>query len=531
MKVSSTLDHLLSFLNEANLDDALKEVRSIKRDELLQQKDTTQFERTSLVCVYCEVLDYGGLYAEAKRTIDPFLKEAKHAVQAFATGEIPTVTLEQADLLHQLCYVLIHAGISIYRKANYNRSELEGAKKLFELSRDALERLEEAGFPHPGAISRAWYCVGLVYRELYEYADARAAFSRSIEVGAMPLMGEQQRASYRYALSKSYGLGNAWISYTEASLAESQCHVVAARLLLRGAKAVYIRAYIELVNGMILLSARSDEAAIKQAIDILEKAYKDLGGDNAVKSLGTGHGPYAIRTANELAAAYLRYAQVPTAAKNRTGHLETALSYARRVRTSDHAEFDKRTRCKTHILESRIQREKGNLAEALHSAEAALADGGSLEFSRVDCWLTLGEAKYYMNDYPGAIEAFDKALEFGHTNRKVFAVCHLHLSRTYLKNNEPSKASAHFNTWKDTRRALENAFVRGLVSEVTKSLEAMTKDFTINENDPELNADVHIKALRRWLANAALRASNDNYKKAAQTLGVQAEATIRNWLK
>lgn len=123
-------------------------------------------------------------------------------------------------------------------------------------------------------------------------------------------------------------------------------------------------------------------------------------------------------------------------------------------------------------------------------------------------------------------------MQFGSSNRKIFAACHLHLSRTYFKDNQPSKARYHFDIWDSTgRRAFENAFIRELSAEVEASLKWIELDFIISAKEPDLTADKHIDRLRGWLARLALsKTADDNSKEAAFMLGVS-DSTLANWLR
>jgi hypothetical protein len=307
---------------------------------------------------------------------------------------------------------------------------------------------------------------------------------------------------------------------------------VAARLLLAGAQARYINAYIELIHASLLLSAQSDDPTeIQKAINMLSQSYAELGGDDALVRGGAGHRLYALRVANRLALAHLRFAKV-SSGQTRDQHLKLALAFTQKVKESEYASrIDQKTYCHSFIMESRIHREAGLHKEALTSAMKALEVGKGMAFSRIDCLITLGEAKYFMEDYSGAVEEFTQGLQDGHANRKIFAVCHLHLSRTHLRWKQPAKASFHYEAWKETSRGLENAFIRRMVNEIKNELDQLSKGFSIPEDTPDLTSKVHLTALRHWLANSALFRAKDNYKVAADLLAVHSETTVKNWLE
>jgi tetratricopeptide (TPR) repeat protein len=525
-------------LRRGNFDDALDVVlRQERLHELPDALGPHSLDSLRLTCMISDVLDYGGRYDEARDVIASRLKEAEDGLNAFLKehlegGLSPALSVERANYLKQFAWVLILHGMTIYRHADSSQIEYTKARDVFEKSRGVLVALKRVGFHYPGTLARTWYCIGLVYREMYEYSNARTAFVSAIECGCEAILSKaprDQRGS-RHALSKCYALGTGWVSYSEALIAESQCDLVAARLLLMGTKARFITAYIELVYALVLMSARSDDLqTINEVINILNSSYQDLGGHAALSQSGVGHGPYALRVANKLALAHL-WTAILRSGEDRSNHFRLALDLVRRIRESHWTDRDTRTYCNTFIIESRLYRESKEYTKALECAELALKIGEPLGFSRIDCWIALGEARSCKGDYTGAIDAFERALEFGNANRKVFAACHLQLARSYLDCNEPYKARSQFEMWETSKRAIENAFVRNLASHVRERLNESLKDFTISTSEENLQSEIHVKSLRRWLATTALLRTHDDYKAAANRLSVS-ENTVRSWMK
>jgi tetratricopeptide (TPR) repeat protein len=536
MEFSSPLTkRLQELLDQADYDAALAELTE-QITAPRELPELTHFEAIRQACLTCEALDYGGRYAESAIVIGPYENEARQRIDTFLSPSRQPATLnpKEADDINELCWVLIHCGMCVYRSAKSETPKFEKATELFQKSRDAFLRLEQAGFIHMGGSARAWYCIGLVHRELYQYQLARKAFVQSIGLGFRGLRDRAGKAegSYRFTLSRCYGLGNASLSYSEASNADALSHVVAARVLLQGTKARYIDAYIDLVHASIILSAGSDDVnEIDKAILMIEDAYGQVGASAVLTQAGArGHGPYAVRVANRLALAHMRRA-VASPENERKPHFDAALEFVHIVRNSSHAKRDSRAYCATYIIESRIHREAKEFDKALASAQEALNVGESMDFTRIDCYITLGEAMFAKGDYAGAVDAFKRALKDGNTNRKIFAICHLHLSQTYLKAGEPSTANVHFRTWEETGRGLENAFISSLAETIRKDLRSLFNDFTIAKDVKDLDHERHLNALRKWLAERALVRADDNYKAAAGLLSVKSETTVKNWMK
>ncbi len=546
---SEDLKRLQSLMNDADLDGAF---RLVKAWNLKVLQEVALPDRLRLICLISDALDYGGDYPGARKWIDREVGDARSRITQFNNSPPASLEEDAASLLYESSWVILNEGMTIYRHANSVTVELKKAMELFELSKSVLEKLEDRGVKRRSAPARAHYSIGLIHRELYQYEPARAAFARSIEIASIGTAQEQQ-GTYRYAMSRCYGLGNAYLSYNEASLAEAKCHILAARLLLRDARASYISAYIEMVYAGILLSGSAELKTIDNAIETLLTAYNKLGGDEALKNSNSrcqvGHGPYAIRVANELASAYLRRGKASDMQTERDRYFGLAVDLATAVRVSAHAQSDRRTLCRAHIIVSRVHLAAADDARrrtsdvsfdvetvlrveqalALASANAAKDVGESLEFSRIDCWITLGEVHYSKGQYRDAIDAFERALEFGKSNRKIFAVCHLHLARTYLKAKHPHRAQQHFATWDDTKRARENVFIQNLSEEIRKELEGL-KYFTVPQDIEDLSAKNRLKAYRNWLATTAMARSGDNYTRASGLLKVT-EPTLREWLK
>jgi tetratricopeptide (TPR) repeat protein len=215
---------------------------------------------------------------------------------------------------------------------------------------------------------------------------------------------------------------------------------------------------------------------------------------------------------------------------DRASHFQKSQKLIDRVAKSPFIENDKRTRGQSLITESRLRRAEGKTREAVDAAHRALEFAEASGLGRVDCLITLGEAKLEAGDASGAIDYFERAMGYGRLNRKLLAVGHLHLSRAYLKAGKPSQALEHFHSWQETQPGRENAFIRTLAESIELEVARLTADFTVPRGVPDLTAEIQINRLRKWLAQIALQRESDNYSRASQLLKIS-ESTVKTWLQ
>jgi tetratricopeptide (TPR) repeat protein len=296
------------------------------------------------------------------------------------------------------------------------------------------------------------------------------------------------------------------------------------------AKAKLIAAYLDTVQATIIMSDSMEPAHIRQAIGLLNHAHSTFAPSNTLQ-----HTHYALRCQNEIALAYLRLARAcADDPKQQEENLREAELHVARVK--EHARLnlnmERRTYCSALIAEARIKRERGKPDEALALAEQAKREGSGIELIHTDAWIAAGEAEVDRQAYGKAISAFVEALDSARANRKDAAVCHLHLCRAYLLDNQPAKAKEHFKLWESMKSGIENAFIAALAVKVSKLLFHKVQNFERTRADVQLHGDhkQHLDSLRRWLAETALALDHDEKSKAAQRLGVDV-VTLRAWLR
>lgn len=506
---------LQALLEAANLDDALVLVKRWDIPAILRTH-RDPLEQLRLRCMIADVYDYAGLYDEARNAIEEAGKRARDRLEAFLK-ETRNFDPPEGAYRKQECWALMHWGMCSYREHNYDE-----AGRLFKIAKECLTILQQRGVPCTGSLSRAWYSIGLVYRQTYMPSEAMEAFTQSIELAERGI-AERQRTgkpieSFEYSIGKCFGLGRGWVSYNEAFLVQARGDLVQARRLLAQKKARFITAYVDIVRACVLMSAYSDDLKrLEEAIEVLRNSYAVLEGN---------HIPYALRAANELAHAHLSRARLT---QNKEDDLGKAQQFLEIVKSSDYTQKkDKRTYCNAFITESRIHRERGDKAASLKAAENAKSVGGDIKFTRIDCQITMGEAKFWSGDYAGATNEFLRGLDWGRNSQKILAVCHLHLARAYYMNKEYSKALEHFRTWENSHLGLENAFIRKLQLSVRTLLEQVFKDFTISFGQLRLPGRTYLDGLRRWLADTAAAQTNGDLKAAAALLGIAYNAYV-NW--
>lgn len=185
--------------------------------------------------------------------------------------------------------------------------------------------------------------------------------------------------------------------------------------------------------------------------------------------------------------------------------------------------------CTALITQARIFRERDKPDEALALAEEAKGAAGDSKFTLIDACISKGEAAFALGKYQTAIDEFQQALEIGGGSRKVVAVSHLHLCRSYLASNQPSSATVHFKLWQATGAGIENSFLMALATKVQKSLAQAFPDFKLSKNDVR-TATEHLNCLRRWLAETAVALDNGDEDGAAKRLDVS-KAALKGWLR
>lgn len=420
------IDRLADHIDNADLDQAVVYIADVRAQNLTQALDRNldPLQKLRVRCLLCEVYDYAGRRQEAQACIAQEGEYAYDDMKAAAQSESATVWKDPKALeyLKQQCWACLHLGMV----AHYRQHEYDRAFRFFDLARDILFRINNNEIPIPsrGSLARAYYCLGLAERERHNLYDARRYFSESVDYAWARIVEKQYSgkgiAFLKYSIGRALGLGMAWIAYARASMSEANAHVVAARVLLHETQGVkHLRHYVDIVHACTERSRAHSVEEANKAINDMKIAYEALGGDPILQGAAVeGHFVYAQRAAAELGTAYLYAARLsPTETEDeksaKESHLNESLKYVMLVEESlqriDPERKDTRTRCNAFITRSRILRERGDYRGALTAAERAVGIGEDNPFSRIDCWITLGESYYHLGEYDKAL--YDKALD------------------------------------------------------------------------------------------------------------------------
>jgi len=521
---------LKRLLKDANYDEALAVVTRWDLRSIIRAAPEG-LERLRFRCMISDVLDYGGLYPAA----ESILKDESGEHIGIAADQQLRINLRESyvrdeAVAKQQCWVLILWGMNHFRRCKFS-----DAMVRFELARQVAAYLFERAknVRSIGTLARAWYCIGLVYREERRPGEARKAFRTALELAGKGITMRTERnestASFDFNMARCAGLGMGWVAYNEANLTEAASALALARRMLIPAKARLIGAYLDTVQARLMMSEAKEPKRIEEALQILETAHSTLAPPNSL-----GHTHYALLCQNAIALAHLRLARAckPGEEEQRLRHLNKALENATMVKAAAKSpETERQNYCTALITESRIELDRGNPSNALALANEAMDKGLGIEPIRIDACIGVGEAYVAAGAYGKAISFFLEALERGQHNRKDSAACHLHLCHAYLMDHQPAKAREHFTVWESAKAGIENAFISDLAEKVRKMLYHKFRAFRITRSEVERRGDnkYHLNKLRRWLAETALDLDHDDRARAAHRLGIEPR-TLAEWL-
>ena len=492
------LEKLMNATNTLDFDSALRLLRgeAEKMVDWSRIKEADELTRLKIYCMCAEIHDYAGQYERAREVIDAAGRRSETILRNGSPENE-----EERLLLKQRVWVVIHWASTFYRAHHYGR-----ARQLFLLCKEALEKrviIDED--PCAWTLSRIYYSLGLVQRQVYKYSSARGWFGKSIEeawrsfarrtykLATTDPVYQQTRRLTDFYVSKSLALGLAWTYYTEGQLQLASSLIVTARLLLANTNEDVIRSYIEVVCGSIMAA----QGNRPEAITIFKGAcvtFKE-------------HDAYRIRAANELAVAYVHeYARF-----SQSGNLKEAQRcekearrYIKEVKDFATSHSDIRWECNALIAKSRLLRLLGKYRAAEEIATKALDTGGEQRFLRIDALIARGEARYELREFDVACEDFNRAQADSLDNRKVQAVCHLHLCRAYVQKGDHRRALRHRDEAARNLEYVDNKFVRDLDQKVESMIEKTTgDDFRIRFSESAVNPRKLEKELHGFLARWA----------------------------
>jgi len=476
------------------------------------KKAGDELTRLKIIGMAAEIYDYAGKYDHARAVVEADGRLTENILRD--ESQLQSTKDKDRELLKQRVWILIHWGSTFYRAHNYVR-----ARQLFSLCNETLGKwviTEEK--PCSWTQARIYYCLGLVQRQIYDYKQARHWFTKSIELAGKSFVQRthnitSEQPIYQrtklftdYYVAKLLALGMAWTYYTEGALDLAASLVDTARLLLTSTREVVIRSYIEILSASILAARGQRQKAIK----LFQGAY------DALKD----HEAYRIRAANELAVAYVHeYFREPG---------EENLSNARKYINEVSESRDRRWQCNALVTESRLFRALGQYKEAEESATKALHLGEDQRFIRIDAGIARGEARLELNKINDACKDFTGALSDGLDNRKVQAVCHLHLARAYLLKHEHALALRHKDEANQHVGHVDNAFVRNLADTVETTIKTSAgTDLYVSISQTTMDPWEQEAKLHGFLTEWARRQPG-NENEPWKVLGISKQ-TFYNW--
>jgi tetratricopeptide (TPR) repeat protein len=519
-KALATLSDVRRRVRFADFDDALLRDAGDLTESLSSLKRHDELAYLKAICTLTEINDVHGAYEAARTLIVP---DASVILARRGEWSAPRTQRDRA-VFKQRMWVLVHyAHVVLYREHRYS-----DCLDLLNACSTAVRTLLYSQHQDPcnGTLARISYGLGETYRQLHEYEEAHRCFESAIALSyesltekskkygqTYPDRWEQERAlaTHSVALIVAFGLG--WMAYTQGQLTQARSFFSSARVLFFSSNDWLHKQYVELLYGCLQRSvAGHDLPTLAQAIQTLQEPYCVFSGR---------HRSYQARAAYELALAHLYSRQFQDAERYNNEVLQIA-----------EETHDVRWQCNALIVRSRIyRRSRTSLADAAAAAETALekAEAFNQVSCKIDALIARAEARFDMGEYDAAGADFQSALELGKGNLKTVAICHLHLCRTFLKQNNLRDAEKHFDQWRSVEPTIEHGLIHALAKEVYEALELKQEDFVISRSETNLKIDEHVTRLRKYLATQARR-RYDTTEQMAEALGVSRQ-TLYNWLK
>jgi tetratricopeptide (TPR) repeat protein len=480
----------------------------------------------------------------------------------------------------------------------YSRQLYPEAGKKLEACRDFIERrLMNGGIPAFGLslLGMTEYYLGRVYRQLGDYDSAKRAFMKAIQhllaraelkkaaamdgtAGRAPVAGDKPEeysvndglAFLDHKVAVCFGLGLAWIDFTQARLTDAEQKVTAAKASLIKYEDAIDNAYMDLILGSIArCKADRNIEQLTRAKALVERALTEF--------IEIKHGWYEPHARFELGQVHLYLA---LANKNDWGerkkHLACALGEAEKVWKVSTEREDSMWVINSLILQSEIKRADRAYNDARDLATDALKelkeaernkDTNSLRVCEINALIARAEANlsdakaerreenkvrlYADSDTPRATRVrIKKALYAAHEdltealrlnesfeimrrahsqNSRIEALCRLYLARCYAYDGDKRQAEESYRKWLDINEGVEHEKIQSLAKKVRKDINEVVTEFVVS-GDGDLRYEELVKRLRTFLLNVARQKHPNDKDKQAELLHV-ARMTIYNWEK
>ena len=476
-------------------------------------------------CIASEVADYFGEYGRARHVLRPFVGGCYKALEDVHSGRRARPRdRQERGLLKQQLWAILHWGFVRYREGNFDE-----ALGKFRFCREVLQKhLIDYSNPCFGTAARISYAIGLVHRQCYRYDEAKVEFTQCItqswqhleNLEGTPGRSTDLKPITAFHVAKSLALGLGWILSNEGKPLAAQRLIASARVMLAATDAEMIKRYVDVVwAASERARAGAEPSSLRKVLLTLRASYGAF----------QRHPAYRIKTASELAVALII-----------ANELDEAERYAKEIETF--AGGDDRWLCTAYFLQSRIHRHRASatksmrqkadfISHALDSAKKATeradgqqGDGG--RFSRIDAYITYGEALLLSGKFLEAKGAFERVLGWSVGNEKVTGTCHLHLARVFVQLGQKANALQHLKAWRSISGRVTNAWLNSLGEEVEETVRGM-KDFLIAAEQANLDERELSMMLKIHLRETALERA-DSIEAAAELCNV-ATSTFRSW--
>ena len=128
--------------------------------------------------------------------------------------------------------------------------------------------------------------------------------------------------------------------------------------------------------------------------------------------------------------------------------------------------------------------------------------------------------------YESARADFQKALHAAEENVQTQIACHLHLSDSYLREENLRLAEEHFQQWRTVEQQIENGVVRDMAKTIHAEIERRRNDFVIPWTEENLSYELHAQRLWDFLLKQAER-RHAGKESVAKALGVSRQTLYK----
>jgi tetratricopeptide (TPR) repeat protein len=556
----------------------------VLRDKLGEAGEGSPFHFRAKAIV-SEVLYYYGRVDEARQVVE----------DAADIG----AGLDQEDLSTLEQRVLVREKVRCFEAyiiaECYSRQLYPEARNKLEACRDFIEgKLMTKGTPAFGLtlLGMSEYYLGRVHRQLGAYSPAKQAFMKALQhllaraelkkgaatagtAGRPSVAGDKPEdysvddnlAFLDHKVAVCFGLGLAWIDFTQARLTDAEQKVTAAKASLIKYDDAIDNAYMDLILGSIArCKADRDIEQLIRAETLVQRALGEF--------IKIEHGWYEPHARFELGQVHLYLALAHKEGEERKKHLECALREAEKVRAVSTDREDSMWVINSLVLQSEIKRAARVYNDAKDLATQALnelkeaernKDTNSLRVCEINALIARAEAnlsdakaerekehKIRLAADPDTLHAMrvrtQKKLDAAHEdltkalslnerkeimrrahsqNSRIEALCRLYLARCYAYGGDKRRAQESYQKWLDIDEGVEHAKIKSLAKKVKDDIDKVVTEFVVL-GDGDLRYDELVKGLQTFLLNVARDKYPKDKDRQAKLLGV-ARMTIYNW--